>query len=166
MTIPPDLPAELIPLAFLLGTWQGVGVGGYPTIDDFQFGQEVVIRHEPGTPYLEYESRTWRLDEQGRPDQPLARERGYWRMAADEPAGVELTLAHPTGVVEIWLGTVDGAKVELQTDVVARTSTAPDVSAGHRLYGRVEGDLLWAYDLAGYGQPLQPHMSARLQSAG
>src|SRR5664279_3603046 len=35
--------ADLAPLAFLIGRWQGVGVGGYPTIEDFRFGQEVTF---------------------------------------------------------------------------------------------------------------------------
>jgi hypothetical protein len=76
---------------------------------------------------------------------------------------VELLLSHPTGVVEIYVGTVTGARVELRTDVVARTESAKEYSAGHRLYGYVEGDLLWTYDMAANGQALQNHLSARLQ---
>ena len=72
-------------------------------------------------------------------------------------------LAHPTGYAEIWIGSADGAKIELQTDVVARTETAKDYTAGHRLYGLVDGDLLWAYDMAAVGQPLQPHLSGTLK---
>jgi hypothetical protein len=45
---------------------------------------------------------------------------------------------------------------------VARTATAKDVSAGHRLYGLVKGQLMWAYDMAAEGQPLQPHLWATL----
>ena len=37
---------------------------------------------------------------------------------------------------------------------VPRTVTAEEHTAGHRLYGLVEGDLLWAYDKAALGQPL------------
>ena len=71
-------------------------------------------------------------------------------------------LAHPTGFAEIWYGEIDGAKIELRTDVVARTVTAKEVTAGHRLYGLVNGELLWAYDMAAEGQPLQPHLWATL----
>jgi len=41
--IPTDLAPECAPLAWLLGTWRGEGVGGYPTIDDFRFEQEVTF---------------------------------------------------------------------------------------------------------------------------
>jgi hypothetical protein len=33
------------------------------------------------------------------------------------------------------------------------------------MYGNVEGDLLYAYDMAAVGQELQPHTWARLQRA-
>ena len=106
-------------------------------------------------------SRTWLLDDDGNPVRPLATESGYWRPQPD--GGVEVVLAHPTGYAEIWLGTVTGTKVELATDVVVRTATAKEYTAGTRLYGQVEGDLLWAYDMAAAGEPLQSHISARLK---
>ena len=71
-------------------------------------------------------------------------------------------LAHPAGIVEVYVGEVVFHKVELRTDVVARTETAKDVGASHRLYGLVEGDWADAVDLAAVGHRLQPHLSARL----
>ena len=53
--------AALAPVLFLLGRWEGAGVGGYPTIESFQFGQEISFSHN-GKPYLIYVSRTWLLD--------------------------------------------------------------------------------------------------------
>ena len=44
-----------------------------------------------------------------------------------------------------------------------RTSSAKEVTAGHRLYGLAGTDLAYAYDLAAVGQPLQPHLSAQLK---
>ena len=158
--IPTDLHLECAPLAFLLGSWEGVGVGGYPTIEGFQFGQQIEFGHI-GKPFLTYTSRTWRLAEDGTPLQPLATETGFWRPQPDNR--LEVLLAHPTGFVEIWLGEITGAKLELRTDVVARTESAKEYSAGHRLYGLVDGELLWAFDMAAMGQPLQSHISARLR---
>lgn len=156
----PELHPDLAPLTFLLGNWEGAGVGGYPTIESFRFGQEVSFTHI-GKPYLIYNSRTWRLDDEGNLGAPLARESGYWRV---QPGGrVELILAHPTGIAEIYVGEVTGTRVELRTDVVTRTETAKEYTAGHRLYGLIGEDLGYAYDMAAMGQSLQSHLSAQLK---
>ncbi len=160
-----DLPPhpDLSPLTFLIGRWQGAGVVGYPTIDSRRFGQEITFSHN-GKPFLAYSSRTWLLEEDGTLGRPLATETGFWRPQAD--SRVELLLAHPTGITEIYLGEVTGTRVELSTDVVARTSSAKEVTAGHRLYGLVGTDLAYAFDLAAVGHPLQPHLSAQLKRVG
>jgi hypothetical protein len=151
---------DLAPIAFLLGRWEGAGVGGYPTIESFQFGQEITFSHN-GKPYLSYVSRTWLLDAAGVPGRPLATETGFWR---PRPEGrLEVVLAHPTGIVEIYLGEVSGTKIEMATDLVASTESAKEVRAGHRLYGQVGVDLAYAFDMAAVGQPLQPHISAQLK---
>ncbi|MFI5101247.1 MAG: FABP family protein [Actinomycetes bacterium] len=158
-----DLPAELVPLAWLIGHWEGAGVGGYPSVESFRFGQEIDFGHI-GKPFLTYVSRSWLLDDDGQPVRPLATESGYWR---PQPGGaVEVMLAHPTGYAEIWLGTVTGAKIELTTDVVVRTASAKEYTGGTRLYGQVEGDLLWAFDMAAVGEQLQSHLSGRLKKVG
>jgi hypothetical protein len=166
MELRTDLPAPLVPLAWLLGSWAGAGVVGYPTIEaESRFGQEVEFEND-GRPFLRYNSRTWLLDDAGEKVRPLSTEAGFWRPGAAAAGGgieVEVLLAHPTGIVEIYLGTADGPRVDLATDVVARTSTAKEYTAAKRLYGLVEGDLLWAMDMAAMGQTLQAHASARLK---
>jgi hypothetical protein len=148
---------DLEPLRFLLGRWEGAGIGGYPTIESFRFGQEI-------TPFLSYLSRTWRLDEEGQIGLPLGTEAGYWRPQPDNQ--IEVMLAHPTGIVEIYLGEISGTRIEMATDVVARTASAKEVTAGHRLYGLTGIDLAYAYDMAAVGQSLQPHLSAQLKRVG
>ena len=78
---------------------------------------------------------------------------------------VELVLAHATGYAEVWYGTIDGARLTLATDVVARTSSAKDYTAGQRMYGLVEGDLMYAFDMAAEDQEMQSHLWGRLQRA-
>jgi hypothetical protein len=156
----PELHPDLEPVKFLLGEWEGAGVGGYPTIESFRFGQEISFSHN-GKPFLIYRSRTWRLDDAGSLGAPLGTETGYWR---PQPGGrIEVIIAHPTGIAEIYLGEVTGTQVELSTDAVVRTETAKEVTAGHRLYGLIGEDLGYAYDLAAVGQPLQSHLSAQLK---
>ncbi len=167
MPIPldPTLPAPLVPLAWLVGTWAGAGVVGYPTIEETRFGQEVTFAHD-GRAFLSYTSRTWLLDDAGNQVRPLATETGFWRPAGEAAEGgtaLEVLLAHPTGFVELYVGRVDGPRVDLETDAVVRTATAKEYSAATRMYGLVEGDLLWVMDMAAVGQPLQSHASARLK---
>lgn len=157
----PAVHERLEHLSFLVGTWRGLGVVGYPTIEEQRYEQEVVFAHD-GRPFLSYESRAWILDDDGNRVKPSAREAGFWR-PGKEPRDVEVMLAHPTGIVEVYLGEVVFHKIELRSDVVARTDTAKSVTAFHRLYGLVEGDLAYAIDMAAVDQPLQPHLSARLK---
>ncbi len=158
--IPSDLHPALTPIAFLLGHWHGNGHGDYPTIERFAFGQEAAFTHD-GRPFIHYFSRTWLVDDDGQEVRPLALETGFFRPQPD--GGLEVVLAHPTGFVEVYYGTVEGAKIELATDAVVRTASAKQYSAGQRLYGLVEGDLLWTFDMAAQGEELQSHIWARLQ---
>ena len=153
-----DLHPALLKLSWLLGTWRGHGRGDYPTVEEFSYGQELVFSHR-GKPVLEYVSRTWSLDDAS----PLAVESGYLRPQPD--GSIEAVISHGSGIVELSYGTVEGVKLELASDFVARTSSALEVSGLHRLYGLLEGVLLYAIDMSAEGQPLQPHLWGRLYRA-
>jgi hypothetical protein len=179
----PDPHPALTPLLPLVGIWRGTGHGGYPTIADFAYGQQVRFAHD-GRPFLHYESRAWLLGADGTVLRPAAREVGWWRPGA-EAGEFEVLLAHPTGVVEIYLGRLRGPDLqgrpasehgggagggaepwvqwELSTDVVARAATAKEVTGNRRLYGIVDGALRYAVDMAAVGQQLGPHLAARLE---
>lgn len=164
----PSLHPALNALVPYIGLWRGRGKGGYPTIEDFDYGQEIRISHD-GRPFLCYESRAWLLDEQSQPVRPAMREVGWWRPVASDgrPTGeIEALLTNPTGIMELYLGKIDGTRVELATDAVMRTSTAKEVNAGHRLFGIVEGALLYAQEMAAMGHGMTPHLSARLIRVG
>ncbi len=96
-------------------------------------------------------------------------ETGYWRVSTDRPEGLEddrhpleVLIADPAGRVSVYLGAVGNGRVDLASDLIARTSTASEVTASKRLYGFVEGQLLWVWELAAFGQPLQSYASAKL----
>jgi hypothetical protein len=98
-----------------------------------------------------------------------ATETGYWRVPPARPEGlrdeqhpVELLLADPSGHVAVYVGAVGNGRIDLVSDVIARTETGADVAAGKRLYGLVNGELMWAHDLAAFGQPMQSYASGRL----
>jgi len=164
----PDLHPSLLGLLPYVGLWRGRGVGGYPTIDDFHFAQEIRISHD-GRPFLAWESRSWLIQEDGSPIRPAFREVGWVRPVMDGDRAtdeVEVLLSSPTGIMELHLGRVDGLKLELVSDAVVRTSTAKSVTAGHRLYGIIDGALLYAQEMAAVGYPLTSHLSARLVRVG
>ncbi|MFF2275327.1 FABP family protein [Agromyces sp. NPDC058126] len=195
--LPVDLPAELVPLSWLLGVWEGSGVIDYAVDDEsvtHEFGQRVSFSHD-GLPHLNYTSYTWLFPaEEGGEPTPLATETGYWRLAraqgegdpgpallpavgetrfpdadsvealrnADGGFDLEVSIVHPGGVSELYLGQVKGPRIDLATDAVMRAAGAKPYSAATRLYGLVEGHLLWAWDIAALGQDLRTHASARL----
>jgi len=181
--IPEGLAPEVYPLAWLVGRWHGEGVVGYPGIDESAFTQDVAFTHDGG-PYLAYTS-TIRLvlapddaaaltdpdatQASAEPGPVWSTELGYWRVPPERPDGladdqvpVEVLLADPSGHLSLYLGAAGNGRIDLVSDLVARTSSAAEVTAGKRLYGLVHGDLMWAFDLAAFGHPMQTYASARL----
>jgi hypothetical protein len=160
--MPSDLHPACVPLAFLLGAWEGEGVVEYPTIKRTLFAQRIEFAQN-GKPFLHYLSRSWELDQAGERVRPLSMETGFWRPQPDNE--LEVLLAQPTGFLESWTGEIRGPRIELRTDAVVRMPTAKEYTAGHRLYGLVDGQLMWAFEMAAMGLPLQPHVSAALARA-
>ncbi len=196
--IPTGLPAELVPLSWLIGVWEGTGVIDYAVGEERvsqEFGQRISFSHD-GLPFLNYSSYTWLIggDAEG---QPLTSETGYWRLArlhiegdvgpgmlpgvgprpfntaqsvetlrnSAEGFDIEVSIVHPTGVSELYLGQVKGPRIDLATDAVVRTQSAKEYAAATRIYGLVDNHLLWAWDIAALGQDLRTHASARLAKA-
>ena len=187
-----DIPAELAPRSWLIGVWEGTGVVSFDHGDrteTLEFGQRVSFSHD-GLPHLNYSSTTWRLSdglphvsEMGywrltRPATPgdagpgmlgPVGERPYTTASQVEELrndqdgfDVEASIVHPEGVTELYLGQVRQARIDLATDAVVRTAGAKEYAAATRLYGLVEGHLLWAWDVAALGRPLATHASGRL----
>lgn len=146
---------DLRPIAFLLGTWSGRGEGGYPTVEPFTYLETATFSHV-GKPFLTYQQRTRHPDT----GQPMHAESGYWRAVGDR--GVEVLLAHPTGIVEVYEGAVEGTRIELRTTSVTCTRTAKDVRALTRSFEVVGGVLRYSVAMAAVGHPLTHHLSAEL----
>jgi hypothetical protein len=156
----PEVAHELLSLLPLLGEWHGegqaAGSGG-----DHRFGQWLRFSHD-GRGFLAYESRTWRLTDDGTIVGPDVRESGFWRPRGEDD--VELLVTTPDGIAEIYVGRArTTTSWELTSDVIARTPDAPAVDRAVRLYGIVDGALMYAVDRAGPDEPLRPTMSARLE---
>jgi hypothetical protein len=186
-------PAELAPLSWLIGLWEGTGVVDYKIGEEtrsIEFGQRLSFTHD-GLPHLNYSSYTWLLDDN---HTPHVAETGYWRLrrpATDGDPGpgllpavgatpfatavevetlrtpnggfeIEVSVMHPGGISELYIGEVTGPRIDLATDAVMRTESAKEYAAATRLYGLVDAHLLWAWDIAAFGQDLRNHASGRL----
>ncbi len=164
----PDLHPALLGLLPFIGLWRGRGQGGFPEPEDYNFAQEIRISHD-GRPFLTYESRAWLLGDDSEPIGESVRELGFWRpvLVNDRPSDdMEATMITPTGVMELYLGRVTGTRLEMATDAIVRSPSGREVTAGHRLFGIVEGALLYAQEMAANGEGLNPHLSARLLRIG
>jgi nitrobindin-like protein len=117
----PDVAA----LAFLLGRWEGGGEGVWPPGDPFRYGEEMTFEHV-GDAFLLYAQRSWSADD----GSPLHFERGFFRTA---PQGrVEVTLAHPLGIVEVAEGALAPGLIEVESTALALTATGSPVSGLRR----------------------------------
>jgi THAP4-like, heme-binding beta-barrel domain len=162
-----ELPEALRPLGFLIGTWHGDGVGAIPEGrgPDFPYTEQMTFAWDGASPWLQYETRaTDPVD-----GELLHTETGWWRAqpaAADGTVHIDVVPTHPTGVAEVLIGQVVtdhvGEHVDLVSDVVARTATAPPVTAESRLYALRGGKLMYAIDLAAGESTLAPHLAAAL----
>jgi hypothetical protein len=155
----PDLHPDIAVLAPILGTWEGSGAGEYPTIDDFAYTESITFTHV-GKPFVAYTQRTRNPDS----GLPMHAESGYLRVPM--PGSIEIVMAQPTGLAEIYEGAVVGGDTPLVIDVrstsIGSTSTAKEVTVTERTISVTGDDLHYTFRMAAVGQPLTHHLSATL----
>lgn len=193
--LPEDLPLELTPFAFLAGKWQGSGVisyqhGEHKIQQEFSQSVEFSYDDQPVMAYIAKSSLAdgtslptevgfWRLAKSpesadhgpgllpGTGKKAIeTREQLELLRNSDGGFDIEVSILHPSGISELYLGSIKGAKLNLSTDAVLRSKSAKEYAAATRIYGQVDGALLWAWDIAAFGNPLASHASARLERVG
>ena len=152
-----SLHPSLEPLVLLVGSWRGAGKGEYPTIDSFDYTEEVTFT-DVGKPFLVYTQRTW--SPEGR---PLHVETGYLRVVKYE--AVEFVLAQPTGQSELAEGGIDlheaGFTIDLRSRIM-NAASAKQVDATERRI-HLDGDTLTtSFAMAAVGVPMTHHLAATL----
>lgn len=158
--IPADLNPALMGLAWMRGRWEGTGFREWPGEDKIEFGVQLDLT-DNGDDYLHYLAQMFELDADGKPVRPLMIETGFWR--ANGSAEVDAVMCSPDGYAEVWYGRLQPGRVDLTTDVVARTPDAKVAyTAGRRLYGNVDGKLMYSFDRATEDEALRPFVWATL----
>lgn len=187
---PENLPLELTPFAFLVGTWEGTGVISFDG-SEHEFKQRVEFAHD-GQNVLTYVSSAQLINEA---QTALPSEIGYWRLARPiEPADagpgllpgigelsikthedleklrnkeggfdIQVSTLHPGGTAELYNGIIKGARVDLASFAGTAFDGAKYYRHSTRLYGLVENALLWVWEIAMNDAGLKPHASARLE---
>jgi hypothetical protein len=152
----PALHPDVRELAFLLGRWEGGGEGVWPPGGAFRYGEEMAFDHV-GDAFLAYAQRSWSADD----GVPLHLERGFFR-----PGGrgrVEVTLAHPLGIVEVAEGTVDGEIVDVASTGLALTATGSPVTELRRRIEVADGVLRYELWMGMRADPPTRHLVGELK---
>ncbi|XP_061696436.1 THAP domain-containing protein 4 [Syngnathoides biaculeatus] len=161
MTSPVHQPVEMnpaiLPLDWLLGTWQSdePGEGRFPNIKPFRYLETLHFSHV-GQPVVNFAFNAFHADSK----KPLHRECGFIRMQP-ETNNVAFIVAQNSGLVEIEEGEVTGQQLNLRSHTIARMSFAkkPHVKEISRVFqlsadGRLEQRVSMATD----NQPLMEHL--------
>ncbi|MDQ4214418.1 FABP family protein [Microbacterium capsulatum] len=197
LDLPADLPADIAPLSWLLGVWEGTGVIDYEAEGHRytgEFAHRASFSHDGG-PFLNYAATGTFTPADGGAPVALVAETGFWRLS--RPAGaddsgpallpprehrtvartahdveelrleaggfaIEVSIAHSDGMLELYLGRIDGPRIDIATDAIVRAAGTKNYGGASRMYGLVDGHLLWAWDIAALGTDLRSHASARL----
>lgn len=161
--LPTDLNPALAGLVWIRGRWEGIGYREWPGQDKVEFVCQIEFSDNGGA-FLHYLCQTFIADEQGRPHRPLWMEGGFWRPLED--GTVEMSLASQDGFAELLYGRIQPGRVDVVTDAVVRPpQAAEEYTAGRRLYGNVDGRLMWSFDRATTDHELQAWQWATLERA-
>lgn len=146
----------MVPIMRVLeGEWAGRGHGSYPTIEDFDYLETVVLARLPDKPILAYTQRT-----RSPSGAPLHAESGFYRFDGD--GGVELVIAQPTGIAETHRGEITDTGLELVMTGLVTTPTAVEVREVRRRLSVVGDSLTYRLDMAAVGQDLTLHLEGEL----
>ncbi|NBY15370.1 MAG: FABP family protein [Actinobacteria bacterium] len=169
-----EIHYDVNPIAWLLGTWVGLGVVHFPGMQgSVQAAHELTVVTD-GQPFLTHLSRIWQVDEAGNRVQLLTTESGIWRPLPN--LEVEFTL-DPDGNARTWIGEVKvtglvDATITRAHTIMNRTGLPTSdenglVGQDIRTYGLdPSGRLGWVHEVETAQVPLTSQASFLLTKAG
>lgn len=182
--LPENLAPENYPLGWLIDTWYGGGVLEYENVDAAAYLHELTIDAVDGGPYVRLNSRIWLAKEPASEvdkeapgqwtydhltkDVLWSAQTGYLRVTPDAPkredgsVELEATLATPMGISQLWVGLINGPRLQMVTDTVIRSGAAADFKAAKFLGGNVASDFFYAYDMEAFGFEMRNYLAGRL----
>ncbi|KAI5069268.1 hypothetical protein GOP47_0015569 [Adiantum capillus-veneris] len=134
---------------------EDVGQGGFPTIQAFDYGEEIQFWHS-GKPVMAYAQKTWRLSS----GEPMHAESGYWRPKID--GSLEVIIAQSTGLAEVQKGTynAENKSIALLSEIIANASKVKGINRSFTVVG---DDLEYTVSMATNTHSLHPHLRAVLK---
>lgn len=142
-------------LSFLMGTWRGQGRGGYPSIEDFTYSEEMTFT-DAGGGLIVYEERAWNREN----GEDIHGEFGYLRIHDD--GSVDLTLAYPFGVSETMEGALEGQKLTLESVAVGVATKGEPVTALRRVIEVKADGLAYETEMSTPSQGMARHLEGVL----
>ena len=142
-------------LSFLHGIWRGQGRGGYPSIEDFTYFEQMTFT-DAGGGLIVYEEKAWDREN----GESIHSEFGYLRFHDD--GSIDLTLAYPFGVSETMEGTLEGQKLTLESVAVSVSAKGEPVTALRRVIEVEEDGLAYETDMSTPSQGMARHLEGIL----
>ena len=161
IVIPQNLPSQVAPLTWLLGTWVGWGTQAAPdgnnlvtfAFDNQVVGEQVCTRLTVFNTdaVVEVDAQVGALEG----SDMLARsgvcsdETAYWKVLKDtgEDNYLQVTSASTDGIAGLWVGRVHGPRIRLLIDTAVHKEGAPAASLGERMLGLVNSDIFFTETL-------------------
>lgn len=186
MVIPADLPRDLAPVAWMLGSWRGWGMLATPGDAPDRVVVEEVEADIVGTqmrmvttvreavtdgeldPVLDAADGLAQIV----PGDVLRQETLYVKVLPGsghlpapgeyEPRELMASGSDMDGFATLWAGVDVGPRAQMVSDAIARDSQAEDVEHLTRMYGMVAGELMWTQERTLGGEEAEVDLSGRL----
>eukprot|EP00118_Oscarella_pearsei_P026411 m.309863 g.309863 ORF g.309863 m.309863 type:complete len:170 (+) comp48334_c0_seq1:20-529(+) len=148
-------------LGWLAGKWVGEGQGFYPTIDPFEYKEEIEFQAIPGKPILKYNCQTWHPVE----NTPMHLESGFLRVKPGTNQ-VAFSIAENIAITELSQGEITKNSLSVTSQCVGHAdfNKEPHVLKVQREYQLTpDGSLEYTISMQTSNQPLQKHLQAKLK---